>query len=92
MKIFHIVSNKEWGGGEQYVYDLSQRQMAEGINVTIFCKPVEAIMQKYQEAGMTVIPLALGGGAGYPKCLENGEGDQETGVRRQESDSACPQF
>ena len=61
MKIFHIVSNKEWGGGEQYVYDLSQRQMADGINVTIFCKPVQAIMQKYQEAGMKVIPLALGG-------------------------------
>ena len=61
MKIFHIVSNKEWGGGEQYVYDLSQRQRTEGIDVTIFCKPVEAIMQKYQEAGMKVIPLALGG-------------------------------
>ena len=61
MKIFHIVSNKEWGGGEQYVYDLSQRQMADGIDVTIFCKPVEAIMQKYQEAGMKVIPLSLGG-------------------------------
>ena len=61
MKIFHIVSNKEWGGGEQYVYDLSQRQRTEGIDVTIFCKPVEAIMQKYQEAGMKVIPLSLGG-------------------------------
>lgn len=61
MKIFHIVSNKEWGGGEQYVYDLSQRQMADGIEVTIICKPVEAIMQKYKEVGMKVIPLALGG-------------------------------
>lgn len=61
MKIFHIVSNKEWGGGEQYVYDLSQRQMSEGIDVTIFCKPVETIIQKYQDAGMKVIPLALGG-------------------------------
>ena len=61
MKIFHLVSHKEWGGGEQYVYDLSQRQMADGIDVTIFCKPVEAILQKYQEAGMKVVPLALGG-------------------------------
>lgn len=61
MKIFHIVSNKEWGGGEQYVYDLCQRQMADGIDVTIFCKPVEAIIQKYAEAGMQVLPLALGG-------------------------------
>ena len=61
MKIFHIVSNKEWGGGEQYVYDLSQRQQADGIEITIFCKPVEAIVQKYTEAGMKVLPLALGG-------------------------------
>ena len=61
MKIFHIVSNKEWGGGEQYVYDLSQHQQADGIEITIFCKPVEAIVQKYAEAGMKVLPLALGG-------------------------------
>ena len=61
MKIFHIVSNKEWGGGEQYVYDLSQHQREDGIDVTIFCKPVEAIIQKYAEAGMKVVPLALGG-------------------------------
>ena len=61
MKIFHIVSNKEWGGGEQYVYDLSQHQQKDGIDVTIFCKPVETIILKYQEAGMKVVPLALGG-------------------------------
>ena len=61
MKIFHIVSNKEWGGGEQYVYDLSLRQQADGIDVTVFCKPVEAIIQKYAGAGMKVLPLALGG-------------------------------
>ena len=80
MKIFHIVSNKEWGGGEQYVYDLSQRQMAEGIGVTIFCKPVEAIMQKYQEAGMRVIPLALGGALDIPSAWK-----MATVIRRQES-------
>lgn len=61
MKIFHIVSNKEWGGGEQYVYDLSLRQRADSIDVTIFCKPVEDIIRKYTEAGMQVIPLPLGG-------------------------------
>ena len=60
-KIFHIVSNKEWGGGEQYVYDLCQRQRADGIEVSIFCKPVENICRKYEEAGITVHPLPLGG-------------------------------
>ena len=61
MKIFHIVSNKEWGGGEQYVYDLSLRQRADDIDITIFCKPVEDIIRKYTEAGLQVIPLTLGG-------------------------------
>ena len=61
MKIFHIVSNKEWGGGEQYVYDLSLRQQADGIDITIFCKPVDDIIQKYKEAGLQVVPLTLGG-------------------------------
>jgi len=60
-KIFHIVSNKEWGGGEQYVYDLGQRQQADGWDVSIFCKPIDDISRKYGEAGMKVKPLALGG-------------------------------
>lgn len=60
-KVFHIVSNKEWGGGEQYVYDLSQRQRADGIEVGIFCKPVAAISSKFEEAGISVMPLSLGG-------------------------------
>ena len=83
MKIFHIVSNKEWGGGEQYVFDLSQRQMADGIDVTIFCKPVEAIMQKYQEAGMKVIPLALGGALDVMSAWKMAKviRSQESGVR-----------
>jgi len=61
MKIFHIVSNKEWGGGEQYVYDLCQRQRADGISVSVFCKPIEAIGRKFREAGIQVFPLSLGG-------------------------------
>ena len=56
MKIIHIVSNKEWGGGEQYVYDLCQRQRADGINVSVCCKPADAIRSKYEEAGMSVTP------------------------------------
>ena len=60
-QVFHIVSNKEWGGGEQYVYDLSQRQRADGIKVSIFCKPVAAISSKFKEAGINVKPLPLGG-------------------------------
>ncbi len=61
MKIFHIVSNKEWGGGEQYVFDLCQRQRAEGIEVNIICKPVDSICKKYEDAGIPVYRMALGG-------------------------------
>ena len=60
-RIFHIVSNKEWGGGEQYVYDLCQRQRADGIEVAIFCKPIAAICEKYEEAGIKVQTLPLNG-------------------------------
>ena len=60
-KVFHIVSNKEWGGGEQYVFDLSQRQRLDGIEVSVFCKPVDGIVRKYREAGLQVYPLTLGG-------------------------------
>ena len=59
--IIHIVSNKEWGGGEQYVLDLASRQRADGINVTVVCKPVEAIRRKYEEAGLRVLTMPLGG-------------------------------
>ena len=61
MKIFHIVSNKEWGGGEQYVYDLCQRQRVDGIEVNIICKPIDSISKKYEEAGITVYGMPLGG-------------------------------
>ena len=63
MTIYHIVSNKEWGGGEQYVYDLCQRQRADGIRVCTFCKPVADIVRKYEEAGIEVQSLRLDGAA-----------------------------
>jgi glycosyltransferase involved in cell wall biosynthesis len=65
LMIFHIVSNKEWGGGEQYVYDLCRRQQADGIKVSVFCKPVEDICAKFREAGISVQTLTLGGVADF---------------------------
>ena len=59
--IIHIVSNREWGGGEQYVLDLASRQRADGIGVTVVCKPVESIRRKYDEAGLRVLTMPLGG-------------------------------
>ena len=60
-QIFHIVSNKAWGGGEQYVFDLCQRQLADGIQVAVFCKPVEVIISKFRELNIPVYPMFLNG-------------------------------
>lgn len=60
-KIFHIISNKEWGGGEQYVYDLSKRQQADNIDVHIISKPIESIINKFNEIGIQPLQMDLGG-------------------------------
>lgn len=59
--IFHIVSNKEWGGGEQYVFDLAQRQKADYITVNVFCKPIADIVAKYKTIADQVFPARLNG-------------------------------
>lgn len=60
-KIFHIISNKEWGGGEQYVFDLVQRQQKEGWSIELFCKPIENIVNKFILLGVPVHSLSLKG-------------------------------
>ena len=71
-KVFHIVSNKEWGGGEQYVYDLAQRQMADGYSVELFCRPVETVISKFRETGICVHPLPLKGVADMKSAWKMG--------------------
>ena len=61
MRIFHIISNKEWGGGEQTVLDLSRRQLADGIDVELFCRPIESIVERYRELNVPIHKLPLGG-------------------------------
>lgn len=60
-KIFHIVSNKEWGGGEQYVFDLAQRQKMDGIEVAVFCKPIADIIGKFETMADRTYSLPLNG-------------------------------
>lgn len=61
MKIFHIISNKEWGGGEQTVLDLSRRQLADGIQIELFCLPIESIVEHFRELNVPIHTLKLGG-------------------------------
>ena len=61
MRIFHIISNKDWGGGEQTVLDLSRRQIADGIDVELFCIPSENIIDRFRELNVPIHVMPLHG-------------------------------
>lgn len=61
MLIYHLISNKVWGGGEQTVLDLSRRQLADGIEVELFCIPKPDIAERFHELNVPIHSLALGG-------------------------------
>lgn len=63
--VIHIVSNKSWGGGEQYVYDLACRQQTEGYCVLVVCRPVDAVTGKFRELGVLHATLPLKGIADF---------------------------
>ena len=54
MKIAHIISNKVWGGGEQYVYDLCCNLISDGHDVEIFTRPIPAIVGKVATLGVPI--------------------------------------
>lgn len=60
-KIFHTISNKEWGGGEQTVLDLSRRQLSDGIDVEIFCLPSDKMVERFRELKVPVHKMPLHG-------------------------------
>ncbi len=61
MKIVHIVSNKVWGGGEQYVYDLCQHLIADGHEVELVCRKVKSVFDKLSTLGINISILPLKG-------------------------------
>ena len=61
MKIYHTISNKAWGGGEQTVLDLSRRQLADGIEVELFCLPSDSIRSRFHELNVPIHTLPLRG-------------------------------
>lgn len=52
MHIIHLVSNKTWGGGEQYVFDLCQALRAEGHTVELIARPVESVTKRFADGGL----------------------------------------
>ena len=61
MKIIHLVSNKVWGGGEQYVIDLATTFAAKGHEVSIVSRDIDTVTHRFKDAGLPVTTMALKG-------------------------------
>lgn len=61
MNIIHLVSNKVWGGGEQYVLDLSTELASDDNNVTIVTRNIPKVMQRFKDARLPVVTMPLKG-------------------------------
>lgn len=61
MKIFHLISNKAWGGGEQTILDLSRWQLVDGIKIELCCVPSESVSSRFQELHVPIHTLPLRG-------------------------------
>lgn len=61
MNIFHIVSNKVWGGGEQYVYDLLVHLKNDGYNTALFCRNYDAVLKHFRKLNCKISVLPLRG-------------------------------
>ena len=59
--IIHLVLNKEWGGGEQYVYDLCRDLQQEGYPVWVVSRPVPAVIQRLESLHARLFTLPLRG-------------------------------
>ena len=56
MKLFHLVGNKAWGGGEQYVYDIADSLQREGnFPPEIVCKDIDSLNQNFSRLKYTRI-------------------------------------
>ncbi len=60
-RILQLVANPVWGGGEQYVYDLSRRLLEEGYGVTLISAPHQPVVARLSELGCELHTLPLGG-------------------------------
>lgn len=61
MRIIHLVSNKVWGGGEQYVLDLATEFASRGNDVAIVSRNINAVTHRFTDAGLPVTTMALKG-------------------------------
>ncbi len=59
--IIHLVSNKVWGGGEQYVYNLCRYFSGQGCKVSVYTRPIKALTERFSQLDVTLGTLPLKG-------------------------------
>ncbi len=55
MHVIHLVSNNTWGGGEQYVLDLSRAMVADGHHIEIITRPVSDVIDRFTGCGLSPV-------------------------------------
>lgn len=61
MNVIQLVNNRSWGGGERYVFDLTQQLVAHGHNVRLITKGAPAVDSEFVSLGVEVTHARLGG-------------------------------
>lgn len=61
MNIIHLVSNKVWGGGEQYVFDLCSHLKTDGHQVTVIHRPYKVLADRFSELDIPLYSMPLRG-------------------------------
>lgn len=61
MNIYHLISNKVWGGGEQYVLELAKKQREKGHYVEIVCRRRPEVILPFNHAEFSISTLPLKG-------------------------------
>lgn len=59
--VIQLVSNPVWGGGEQYVLDLSRKLIDAGYGVEVVARPAADVVTRFRQAGVPVRKLPLRG-------------------------------
>lgn len=68
--IIHLVSNREWGGGEQYIHDLCARLKADGYQITMFIRDVDVIKERMADLNVPTMTLPPGGAFSVGRALK----------------------
>lgn len=60
-KIIQIMSNKVWGGGEQYVKELTGHLKADGEDILIVCRSRTCAARQWKKTGLSMMELPFKG-------------------------------